>query len=298
VTRQDEVLKDTLHRMAGRAGDAEPIGERLAERALRGADRRSHRRIGAGIAVAAVGVVAVSLTPVVLGGDGHGGSGMTTRPVASDGPTRHVTLPPNTAAELAVVRTCMVGDPDILDITADPASPGNMTGPGTHVADFRVLATYRDSLGRLVLLGSSVAQRTCSLDFRGRPRGVDGFSHQTANPWQPGLSAFTGAISLDEQQGDTIDGHGVGENGVAANGLEQHIAGRVRPDVARVTFTLPDGRTRDAAVSHGFFAWRIAKPRPVKATSGEKPLIVRAYDRTGRVLTTVRTTIDAELARP
>lgn len=294
TTRQDDLLKGTLRRMADRVGDADTLGERLAKEAVRGADRRRTRRIAIGTAG---GVAVVSLASIAFVGVGHDGSGPgAVRPVASGSPTRPLRLPPNTASELALVRACMVDDPFIPG--GSPTDPTTLTGPGTHVADFRILVTYHDARGQIVLLGSTAAHRECSLDTHGRPSPVDRTPRQTANTWQPGFSSFTGVISLDENGGDTIDGHGLSRGGIATKGIEQHVGGRVRPDVARVTFTMPDGRTTDAAVSHGFYQWRITKTGPVHGLSEQKPLIIRAYDRAGRLLTTVRTRIDAELARP
>ncbi|MCO5968097.1 hypothetical protein [Actinoallomurus soli] len=295
TTRQDEVLKETLHRMAGRVTDADPAGERLAGHALRGAERRRTRRIAAGTTA---GVAAITLASIAVAGGGRDrAEPEAVRPVTSGSPTHHLRLPSNTAAERAVVRACMTTDPDVPDITAAD-DPGEMTGPGTRIADFRVLVTYRDPLGQAVLLGSTVAHRTCDLDTRGRPTATDRMTHQTANAWQPSLSSATRVISLDDGREDILHRSDMTGDDKTPHGVQAEFAGRVRPDVTRVTFTLPDGRTSDAAVAHGFFLWRkrTDTPVPVRDLSPYRTLVIRAYDHGGRLLTTVRTQISAALA--
>ncbi|MEV5707734.1 hypothetical protein [Actinoallomurus sp. NPDC052274] len=295
--RQDETLKDTLHQMAGRVADTDPVGDRLAGRALRGAERRRTRRIAAGTTA---GIAAIALASIAITGGGPDrAEPEAVRPMTADTPTGHSRLPSNTAAELDVVRACMVDDPSVPGISADDDGVGDKTGAGTHVADFRVLVTYRDSLGQAVLLGSTVAHRTCALDNRGLPTAIDRIPHQTANTWQPSLSSFTGVISLDDDtQEPVLHRSDLTRGDLTPYGVQAEVAGRVRPDVTRVTFALPDGRTSNAAVSHGFFLWRkrTDTSAPVREGSPDKTLVIRAYDRGGRVLKTVHTKISATLA--
>ncbi|MEV0402483.1 hypothetical protein [Actinoallomurus sp. NPDC050550] len=295
TARQDEMLEETLRRMADHTEAGQGLSERLADRALRGAARRRAARFGAGAVVAAGGVAAVALVPI-----GHGGGGSRPaagpREVASATTYGHAVLPANTAAQLATVRACMVGDPDIpspsLPRRIGEVDPGR-TGPGTHVRDFRILVAYRDSRGQAVFLGSTVAHRVCSLDNSGRPSPSDRIPGQTANSWGR-FPAFTGPIVMDDQAGGVLGTKEQSRSRADAEGIEEHVAGRVTPDVARVTFTLPDGRTQDAAVSSGFFLWRAARTGASLAGAGqERQVTVRAYDRGGRVLKTLMTRIDA-----
>src|SRR5690242_14052584 len=109
TVRQDEMIEDTLRRMADRTEAGQGLSERLTDQALRGAARRRAARIGTG-AVAGAGVVAaVALMPT---GAGDGGSAPAAGPrdVASATTYGHAVLPVNTAAQLATVRACMVGD--------------------------------------------------------------------------------------------------------------------------------------------------------------------------------------------
>ncbi|GAA4622319.1 hypothetical protein GCM10023196_014020 [Actinoallomurus vinaceus] len=293
TVRQNEMLEDTLRRMADRTEAGEGLPERLAEQALRGASRRRAARIGVGAVAAVGGVAAVALMPIASGDGRATPVAARPRPVA----TGRAVLPANTAAQLAMVRACMVGDPNIPSPPRRPtpgaAADHGRTGPGTHVRDFRVLATYRDSRGQAVFLGSTVAHRVCNLDTSGRPSPSDRTPGQTAVNWWH-FPAFTGPISLEDQAGGVLSTKEQSRSRAYAEGIEEHLAGCVTPDVARVTVTLPGGRAQDAAVSNGFFLWRAARTGASLAGAGqEKEVIVRAYDRGGRVLKTVTRRVDA-----
>lgn len=55
-------------------------------------------------------------------------------------------------------------------------------------------------------------------------------------------------------------------------------AGQTPPDVARMTFESPEGRTSDATVRDGFFAWRSAVDG---VDDFNQPLWVTLYDPDG-----------------
>ncbi|NKZ04988.1 hypothetical protein [Actinomadura latina] len=180
----------------------------------------------------------------------------------SSGPTEAVherragakVLPSNTAAQLSLVRACMVGDPLItVPIPDDPVNIERLTGPGTMVSDFRVLAeSVRDSRGRTVLLGSGTAFRLCRLDRSGRPTTDDRAFHQAAHAWGVPLTIVPDHVIYDHTGGGTLRFDTPGSK----VGWELHLAGRVMPGGTRITFTATDGRSAEAPVSGRFFVLR------------------------------------------
>ncbi|MBB6397546.1 hypothetical protein BKA00_004460 [Actinomadura coerulea] len=168
---------------------------------------------------------------------------------------KSVALPANTPDQLALVRSCMVGDPLIsVPDPSDPRSEAKVTGPGTHVADFRVLATSdRDSRGRTVLLGSRAAYRLCLLDRAGRPSSNDQSLHQAAKVWGVSLADVPDNVICDDTGGGTLDS----AKPDAEPGWETHVSGRVPVrGGTRVIFTASDGRSAEAPVTDRFFVLR------------------------------------------
>jgi hypothetical protein len=191
----------------------------------------------------------------------------------SSGPTEEAaerragarTLPGNTPAQLAVVRACMVGDPLVMaPIPGDPVNQQTLTGPGTSVSDFRVLAeSVRDSRGRTVLLGSGTAFRLCMLDRSGRPTPSDRAPRQSAQPWGVPLTIVPDHVIYDHTGGGDLRFDDPGSK----TGWELHVAGRVAPGGTRITFTGSDGRSAEAPVTDRFFVLR----RSGGGTSGPLP---------------------------
>lgn len=184
--------------------------------------------------------------------------------VASDssGPTEAVAerragarvLPGNTPAQLALVRSCMVGDPLVMaPPEEDPLVSRRLFGPGTSVSDFRVLAeSVRDARGRTVLLGSGTAYRLCMLDRSGRPTTNDRALNQAARVWGVPLTIVPDHVIYD----DTGSGDLRFDDPGSKNGWELHVAGRVMPGGTRITFTTPDGKSIEAPVTDRFFVLR------------------------------------------
>ncbi|TDC12802.1 hypothetical protein [Actinomadura bangladeshensis] len=164
------------------------------------------------------------------------------------------TLPGNTPAQLAVVRACMVGDPLVTaPIEDDPVNTFRLTGPGTSVSDFRVLAeSVRDSRGRTVLLGSGTAYRLCMLDRSGKPTTNDRAPNQSAHVWGVPLTIVPDHVLYDDTGGGDLRFDDPGSK----DGWELHVAGRVIPGGTRITFTGPDGKSAEAPVTDRFFVLR------------------------------------------
>lgn len=180
----------------------------------------------------------------------------------SSGPTEAVAerkagarvLPRNSPAQLALVRACMVGDPLVqAPVDGDPVNPQRVSGPGTAVSDFRVLAeSARDARGRTVWLGSGTAHRLCALDRSGKPSRNDRAPNQSAGVWGVPLTMAPDRVIYDH----TGSGDLRFDDPASGRGWELHIAGRVAPGGTRITFTGSDGRSVQAPVTDRFFVLR------------------------------------------
>ncbi|MEV4000964.1 hypothetical protein [Actinomadura sp. NPDC049753] len=206
--------------------------------------------VGLGAAAVAAGALVMALivtdpSPPILADD---------PPLPKPAPNS-VALPSNTPEQLAVVRACMVGDPRVsVPDPGDPRSEARVTGSGTRVSDFRVLATsVRDSRGRTVLLGSRAAYRLCSLDRSGRPSVSDTSLHQAARVWGVPLGQVSENVVYDDTGGGSLDAGGPD----AEPGWEMHVAGRLPVSGGtRVTFTASGGGSAEAPVTDRFFVLR------------------------------------------
>ncbi|MEV4673488.1 MULTISPECIES: hypothetical protein [Actinomadura] len=163
-------------------------------------------------------------------------------------------LPSNSPAQLALVRACMVGDPLVMaPVQGDPMNPQRLTGSGTAVSDFRVLAeSVRDARGRTVLLGSGTAYRLCMLDRSGKPTPNDRAPNQSARVWGVPLTIVPDHVIYDDTGGGDLRF----DDPASRKGWELHVAGRVMPGGTRITFTGPDGNSVQAPVTDRFFVLR------------------------------------------
>jgi hypothetical protein len=287
----DPELREALERIAGRAA---PV-DGLAEKAVRG----SAVRRNAALAATAAGVAAaIAAVPLLLGG----GTAATGRPVAAGLPTPKATtpgpsaaypgLPANTRAELAIVKQCLNGPPSLADPTP-PVTP-DYTSPCHRISDYRVLVTFRDATGTAAFLGSTVGNNVCFIEKDGATNALSKIPHQDANPWQriarKRLGPFPGLVSIDDATGRFYaDSTGKWPSNVPKSVADQWVitlAGRVKPQVARVTITWPTGKTTTAALSNGFFLARLLEPpRP---NTDLRPSTIKTYDQNGKLLVTLR----------
>ncbi|MCW2938518.1 MAG: hypothetical protein JWN00_1503 [Actinomycetia bacterium] len=294
----DPELRQALERIAGRAA---PV-DGLAEKAVRG----SAVRRNAALAATAAGVAAaIAAVPLLLGS----GTAATGRPVAAGLPTPKATtpgpsaaypgLPANTRAELAIVKQCLNGPPSLPDTLPTPGGGGpvtpDYTSPGHRISDYRVLVTFRDATGTAAFLGSTVGHNVCFIEKDGATNALSKIPHQTANTWQgigrkTRLGPFPGLVSIDDATGGIYaDSTGKWPSNVPKSVADQWVitlAGRVKPQVARVTITWPTGKTTTAALSNGFFLARLLEPpRP----NGDlRPSTIKTYDQNGKLLVTLR----------
>ncbi|MEU8121048.1 hypothetical protein AB0C21_20255 [Spirillospora sp. NPDC049024] len=243
---------------------------------------------GVGAAAVAAGALVVVLiatdpAPSILGDDS---------PRYEPAPSS-VALPANTPEQLALVRACMVGDPQIsMPDYYDPRIEVTVTGPGTRVSDFRVLtASAPDSRGRTVWLGSRAAHRLCVLDRSGKPSESDRSFHQAAHVWGVSLAAVLKNVVYDDTGGGSVDPGAEGS-------WETHVAGRVPlSGGTRVTFTAADGRSAEAPVTDRFFVLRRSGVRGQGSGLGRiESVTVRLY-KGSRVLKVFSTQVEGAVLR-
>ncbi|GAA2118721.1 hypothetical protein GCM10009780_78050 [Actinomadura alba] len=277
------MLKDALNDIAERARPVDGI----AEQALRAATRR-RRFIGTGVAVGAVAAIAAPVAFFTQASAPDGDATTRTRIVADGSdPATGEGLPADTTAGRAAVKACMNGDPAMPPEFRDDAKRRQGSAPneaGTRARDFRLLAEHRVPTGRIVFLGSSLAHRTCVLDRSGRASQLDRLPRQTANRWQfdigYGLRNIKGPVSIQDAGGGLI------AYGTAP--YELHVAGLVRPEVARLVIRFGRERPVTATISNGFFVGGMVVPFETGTTLIEKSVDVTAYNRAGKVVFTHR----------
>lgn len=296
-TREHDLLSRTLHGLAETAPQDPELGPRFAEKAWLDAARRRTTRTAMISVMAAAAVATMITAPLAFRGSGSEVSpatGRSPKPIRTLAAPSIVRLPANTPAQLAIVRACMVGDPSI-PLPNQPLTQGKQTGPGTHVADFRVLATSKmDIKGQVVLIGSVVAHRVCQLDPSGRPAAYERIPHQTANPWQVPLATHVHDFVFDDGGGGQFGEKDQTFAQIVKAGWSSGIAGRTAPAAARITFTSMTGRSLEATVKDGFFIVRhlgeglMPEGPPVSA-------VVRLYAADGHLLTSRQVSVDANL---
>jgi hypothetical protein len=282
MTGRDDLLRDALTQMA----DGAVVPDHMGERALRGAARRRYRSIAGGAVGAVVAVAAVITVPTAVLGHGEHRTVADTQSPGSFVPW-HGAIPSNTPAELAIVKECMVGPPNVskTPTSIHSRSADNLTGPGTATSSFRVLVTRRDGNGTAVLLGSVTAERTCDLDRSGRASESDRRPNESANTWQPPLTApLNGQIEVQDDDGGVMQDKN-GPTPVSKWTDADHLLGRVSSRVARLTVTERNGVTTTAGIDHGFFVWRAIRSALLNQDTTE-PITMRAYDSTGHLLQT------------
>ncbi|MEV4061614.1 hypothetical protein [Nonomuraea dietziae] len=163
-------------------------------------------------------------------------------------------LPHNTPEQLQAVSDCMpVGGPSV-NTNPNWRDPAHGT-----VADFRMLAEYRDKNGSTALVGSAKGFVLCTP------------SKETPDPpvftyWgnkAPGnLAGFSGKLSVDVYAVHYWSGQGKSHDNYV-----RVVAGRVASDVRRVTIDWSSGRRTDAVVTGGFFIART----PAKTVRSKDP---------------------------
>ncbi|TMS00719.1 hypothetical protein [Nonomuraea basaltis] len=263
TTVNERTIAEELRRMAD---EARPVDARAY--AARATARPAHRR-HLSWTLAAAALVAGIAVAIPLNGDQ-----MTAR-VAGPPPRE---LPRNTPEQLKAVRDCMPAGGPSVNTNPNWRDPAHGT-----VTDFRVLAEYRDKNGFTALVGSTKGFVLCTP------------SKETPDPpvftyWgnkAPGnLVGFSGKLSVDIYAVHYWSGQGKSHDNYV-----NVIAGRVAPDVRRVTIGWSGGRRTDAVVSNGFFIVRTpTKSVPVKnglngpqSAIDTPPATVTAYDAAGRI---------------
>ncbi|GAA4104357.1 hypothetical protein [Actinomadura miaoliensis] len=254
----DQMFKEAFERIADRA---EPV-EGLAERAL----RRARRRRAAMLSGAALGTAAAVAVPIALLNVG-GRAGPAPRPqtaVTAPG------LPSNSPAEAEVVRACMRNGPPIGPSQKPEPQLG---GP----ADYRLLVSQKVGRETVALVGGDRGFVLCARETKRN------FEPPLFHPWPnttgKGLGSFAGEGRVDVISSLTS---------AAGTGRDLHhlVAGRIKPDVARVVVTWDRGRTVNATIQNGFFLARVDS-RIVKTGPGawsdrdERVLSVEGFGRDG-----------------
>jgi hypothetical protein len=246
----DQLLKDAFERIADRA---QPVPG-LADKAMRRASRRRAARLSVTVAaVAAAGAVAA---PFAL----FGGAGGPEGPRPADGAGE---LPVNSPAEREVVRACLRGGPPVGMMSEPRPRYG---GP----ADHRLLVDIRMGAETVAMVGSGQGFVLCAR------RAGQNVEPPMFRPWPDltsgGLWSFNGEARIDVVSSlPKVDGDGRGFS--SSHGLHHVVAGRVKPDVAKVVVTWDRGRTALATVRNGFFIARVdSEIVPVKGGSkGDLP---------------------------
>lgn len=133
-----------------------------------------------------------------------------------------------------------------------------------------------DEAGRWALVYTENAALTCTIDGPGMPYNA-GFSAGFDLRWLSG--PFRVDTNGGSAGGDILGNKEIyrGQHGSSV------VAGRVAPEVARITFTY-DGQTVDATIANGTFVARNIYPTDWSIPEDAGPLDVRAYDRDGKLL--------------
>ncbi|WP_101786650.1 hypothetical protein [Nonomuraea indica] len=266
TTVNERTLAEELRRMAG---EALPVN---ASAYAARATARSARRRRLSWSLPAIATLAVGLG-FVFALDGT----QTTAKVA-EAPARD--LPPNTPEQLRLVHDCMPAGGPSVNVNPDWRDPAHGT-----VRDFRVLAEYRDKNGSSALLGSAKGFVLCTPTKESPEPPVFTYWGNKA----PGdLTGFPGKLSVDVYSVH----YWYRKNPPPRDNYVRIVAGRVAPDVRRVTIGWSPGERTDAVVSNGFFISRT----PAKSVSRKSrdsseperfidtpPVTVTAYDAAGRI---------------
>ncbi|MBN6051832.1 hypothetical protein JYK22_07780 [Nonomuraea sp. RK-328] len=262
TTVNEHTIAEELRRMAG---EARPVDAHA--HAVRAASLTALRRRAPWLLAAAAALVAGAVTVASLGTDQ-----MTAR--VADPPARG--LPDNTPEQLRLVRACMPAGGPSVNTNPNWRDPAHGT-----VADFRVLAEYRDKNGSSALVGSLKGFTVCTPSDETPEPPVFTYWGNKA----PGnLTGFPGLLSVDIYTVSYWSGKAPHDNYALV------VAGRIGPGVRRVTVDWPRGRRTEAVVSGGYFiARRPAKLVPGRKDQGEPatyienpPATVTAYDSAGR----------------
>jgi hypothetical protein len=224
--------------------------------------------VTAAAALAIVGLVAYAVPWGQGGGGTPGGSpggssvARTTETQAPGGTTE--TQATNGATE---TRTVNGVTPD--EVAAIEQGCGqSATRPGAVLTQL-----LTDEAGRFALLYGDEYVLDCMLDYGSMPY----------NSGSSRLSPMTGPVSLDLAAalsgGDVPGGKQdyAGQHGYAV------VAGRVAPEVARVTYE-QDGQSVDAVLANGTYLARIVHPTDWTVPENQQQPVVRAYDKNGTLL--------------
>lgn len=267
TTVNERTIAEALHRMAG---EALPVN--ASAYAARATARSARRRLP--WSLAALATLAAGLG-FVLALDG---AQMTAK--VAEPPVRE--LPPNTPEQLRLVRDCMPAGGPSVNVNPDWRDPAHGT-----VRDFRVLAEYRDKDGSSALVGSAKGFVLCTpTEAEGSPEPPVFTYWGNKAPGE--VAGFPGRLSVDVYAVHSW----YRENPPPHDHYVRIVAGRVAPDVRRVTIGWSSGRHTDAVVSNGFFIART----PTKTVSRKSrnssepkrfldtpPVTVTAYDAAGRI---------------
>lgn len=266
TTVNERTIAEELRRMAG---EALPVN--ASAYAARATARSARRRLS--WSLAAIATLAAGLGFVFP----LDGAQMTAR--VAEPPARE--LPPNTPEQLGLVHVCMPAGGPSVNVNPNWRDPAHGT-----VQDFRVLAEYRDKNGFSALLGSAKGFVLCTPTAQSPEPPVFTYWGNKA----PGdLTGFPGKLSVDRYAVQ----YWYRKNPPPGDNYVRVVAGRVAPDVRRVTIGWSSGERTDAVVSNGFFIARTpAKIISHKSrNSGEPeshvdtpPVTVTAYDAAGRIV--------------
>jgi hypothetical protein len=146
-------------------------------------------------------------------------------------------------------------------------------------ARFTLLAILTDDAGRLALLHGT--------DDRGREYMIDcTLDFSPAMPYNGsggGLGPFAPPVSIDiNERNAGGDSPGNKAEYAGMHGTEEY-AGRISPEVAKVTLT-QDGQTVEATLADGAYLARIVHPTDWVIPETPPAPIVRAYDKNGTLL--------------
>ncbi|MER6825446.1 hypothetical protein ABT352_05605 [Streptosporangium sp. NPDC000563] len=264
------------------ADQARPVHPRVQiDRAVTRSVRR--RRVSwsvAGLAAAClVGTVIANPTLLAAGG----------RDVAAG----VAELPDNTPQQARTVRDCMPKGGPVHEMDSNRRLPEQ-----GDVDDFHLLAQYGDGEGSTALLGSTAGFVLCTPAKEGKEGDPAVFTYWGGKAPGDLTAGLTGDLTVDAYVVRT-DGLPVREE-QAKTGYFRVVAGRVAPEVRRVTIDWAPGQQADARVANGFFVGRIpAKHSPdpggrVDAfgdplrVADTPPVTVTAYDEAGAVAGRVR----------
>lgn len=204
-----------------------------------------------------------------------------------------IELPDNTPQQAQMVRDCMAEGGPVHNM--DPSR--RMPGQG-GVDDFHVLAQYTDGEGSTALLGSTAGFAFCTPVKKGELGEPAVFTHWGNKAPGDLAAGLTGDLTVDAYVMQT-DGRAIRDE-QAKKGYFRVVAGRVTPEVRRVTIEWAPGRPAEAQVANGFFIGRIpathrSDPRGRRDALGKlwriadtPPVTVTAYDEAGAVAGQVR----------